>query len=236
LAEYPVYKELPGVIGYFQVDADGAFTTPLLPPAGSEAKLGIPVDELANRRQLAAGIASVLVDNRLVRPGPVRIAESSVQAQGMASVPEEESFLDDEDADKDMVAPIGDAERDMTQAMDAAQSGEETVRRVLLRGDDDYSQQAFDELNSPSETVARPASNSAIGEKRQAQERAAQDNYAKLTDLKLDAALEKKARSPGKKRRPTGHRLQFLSRDHRPQIACDGASSPHCLNRSCRWK
>ena len=31
LAQYPVKAELPGVIGYFQVAADGEFTTPLLP-------------------------------------------------------------------------------------------------------------------------------------------------------------------------------------------------------------
>jgi hypothetical protein len=29
LSEFPVLQELPGVIGYFQVDADGVFTTPL---------------------------------------------------------------------------------------------------------------------------------------------------------------------------------------------------------------
>jgi signal transduction histidine kinase len=192
LAEYPVYQELPGVIGYFQVDADGVFTTPLLPPAGSEAKLGIPADELVNRRQLAAGIASVLLDNRLVSPGHVRIAESSIQAQGMASESDEEAFTDGNEVDKPMPATIDDAERDTAQMQEAPQGGSETLSRELRR-DYDYNQQAFDELNSPSETVAKPASSAAIGEQRQSQERAAQDNYAKLTDLKLDAALEKKS-------------------------------------------
>jgi hypothetical protein len=51
LAEYPVPQDLPGVIGYFQVDADGSFRTPLLPPAGAAMdKMGIPPEELEQRR------------------------------------------------------------------------------------------------------------------------------------------------------------------------------------------
>ncbi len=68
LAEYPVPQDIPGVIGYFQVDADGSFRTPLLPPADTALdKLGIPPEELAERRSLADEIHRVLADNRLVR-------------------------------------------------------------------------------------------------------------------------------------------------------------------------
>ena len=34
LAAYPVSNALPGTIGYFQVDADGTFSTPILPAEG----------------------------------------------------------------------------------------------------------------------------------------------------------------------------------------------------------
>ncbi|MEQ9563996.1 MAG: hypothetical protein RLN69_15860, partial [Woeseiaceae bacterium] len=192
LAEYPVYQELPGVIGYFQVDADGVFTTPLLPPPGSEAKLGVPADELTGRRQLAAGIASVLADNRLVRPGATRVTASSTQPAGTASAPEEEAFADWDYADHGTVAGFGAGERDMAQA---PQSAEDTSGRAVLRGDDDYSQQAFDELNSPAVPAPQPADNADSGKKRQDLLAATQDSYAKLKDLKLDAALEKKSES-----------------------------------------
>ncbi len=33
LAEFPVSNDIPGLIGHFQVDDHGDFTTPLLPPA-----------------------------------------------------------------------------------------------------------------------------------------------------------------------------------------------------------
>ena len=71
LAAYPVIEELPGVLGYFQVDTHGTFSSPLLPPAGSDPeKLGIGADEYISRLQLTREIQAVLADNRLVRSRP----------------------------------------------------------------------------------------------------------------------------------------------------------------------
>jgi signal transduction histidine kinase len=71
LSNFPVEPHLPGLVGYFQVDSGGAFSTPLLPAAGiSAAELGIAPDELAARRALAANIRAVLADNRLVQSRP----------------------------------------------------------------------------------------------------------------------------------------------------------------------
>ena len=71
LSAYPVTEDLPGVLGYFQVDTDGAFSTPLLPPAGTAAEqFGIGPDEYTNRVNLAQQIQTVLADNRLVRSRP----------------------------------------------------------------------------------------------------------------------------------------------------------------------
>lgn len=69
LSAYPVNGDLPGVMGYFQVDSDGAFSTPLLPPEGTAAeKLGIGTAEYDARLRLARDIQAVLADNRLVKP------------------------------------------------------------------------------------------------------------------------------------------------------------------------
>ncbi len=71
LATYPVIEDLPGVLGYFQVDTHGTFSSPLLPPEGSDPeKLGIGAAEYMNRLQLTQEIHSVLADNRLVRSRP----------------------------------------------------------------------------------------------------------------------------------------------------------------------
>src|SRR5690606_6130505 len=60
---------------YFQVDANGELTTPLLPNAGADAeRYGIPPDERQARLELETSIRNVLSENRLVeRPAPERL-------------------------------------------------------------------------------------------------------------------------------------------------------------------
>ena len=54
LSAFPVEGAVPGVLGYFQVDADGNLTTPLLPAAGVDAaSYGISPDEQTARRALS---------------------------------------------------------------------------------------------------------------------------------------------------------------------------------------
>jgi hypothetical protein len=99
LSAYPVAADVPGVIGYFQVDAEGTFSTPLLPAVGTEAgTLGIGENEYADRLKLARSIQEVLADNRLVqaRPGAgtrPRVGESPAEE---GAVLEEEGVLEEE--------------------------------------------------------------------------------------------------------------------------------------------
>jgi len=68
LSTFPVTSALPGVIGYFQVDADGQLSTPLLPETGIDAdRYGIGAEERAARAALVAQLRDVLAENRLVR-------------------------------------------------------------------------------------------------------------------------------------------------------------------------
>jgi signal transduction histidine kinase len=97
LAAYPVEDALPGVIGYFQVDAEGDFSTPLLPPDGTDpASVGVDPDEYAGRRELADRLREILSDNRLVRYQERRPAEragsraaAAAEADSFASVREQ---------------------------------------------------------------------------------------------------------------------------------------------------
>lgn len=69
ISAYPVRSEIPGLIGYFQVDAAGRFTTPLLPGEGVEVSAyGISAKELNQRRSLQQQILKILSDNQLVKP------------------------------------------------------------------------------------------------------------------------------------------------------------------------
>jgi signal transduction histidine kinase len=68
LSAFPVASGVPGVLGYFQVDAAGKLTTPLLPgPEVAPASYGIGADEQAARAARVAELRAVLAQNHLVR-------------------------------------------------------------------------------------------------------------------------------------------------------------------------
>ena len=66
LSALPLRQDLPGVIGYFQVNPDGSFATPLLPDDSvSPADVGLAPDDTERRRALADELHDILADNRL---------------------------------------------------------------------------------------------------------------------------------------------------------------------------
>jgi signal transduction histidine kinase len=68
LSAFPVTSAVPGVLGYFQVDAAGRLTTPLLPDAGvAAASYGITQTEQAARAERVAELRALLARNQLVR-------------------------------------------------------------------------------------------------------------------------------------------------------------------------
>ncbi len=70
LSAYPVASAVAGALGYFQVDAVGRLSTPLLPADGVDAaSYGIGAEEQAARLALAGSIADVLAQNRLAARG-----------------------------------------------------------------------------------------------------------------------------------------------------------------------
>ncbi len=67
LSAYPVGSAFPGLVGYFQVDAEGRFSTPLVPDDSQfPQKFGISQGEYEQRQALNNQIRQVLADNRLV--------------------------------------------------------------------------------------------------------------------------------------------------------------------------
>jgi signal transduction histidine kinase len=68
LSAFPVAGAVPGVLGWFQVDADGKLTTPLLPDGGvAAADYGITPAEEAARAERVTLLREVLARNELVR-------------------------------------------------------------------------------------------------------------------------------------------------------------------------
>lgn len=66
LSRFPMQSQFPGLIGYFQVDADGRFSTPLLPYDLAPADAVMPADELARRTALRDRLLDVLSRNQLI--------------------------------------------------------------------------------------------------------------------------------------------------------------------------
>lgn len=68
LSGYPVSGDIPGLLGYFQIDAQGRFTTPLLPDGSgaSPQSFGITSAELAQRQTASERLLRILSQERLV--------------------------------------------------------------------------------------------------------------------------------------------------------------------------
>jgi len=180
LSTYPVTEDLPGVIGYFQVDTNGAFSTPLLPPEGTDAeKLGIGRDEFNNRLQLAQEIQAILADNRLVQPRPepgLRRDLNVLPAAAKAGLEEAEKEADDfatvafrsrqpaaepeaaaiqaVSALEELQAGVVGGFLDETSADKDAVDELEGKKQLGARGATvAYSQRVFDQLNQPREDI-----------------------------------------------------------------------------------
>lgn len=125
LSAFPVSSPIPGLIGYFQVDDQGGFSSPLLPRSGSSA-LGLSGQELRQREEASAHLRRILSENRLVQHGKDKAkAKEELRPNETKSAAEDEGVAMQFDAAR---APQVAAEQD---------AGPETVP----------AQAAFDQLN-----------------------------------------------------------------------------------------
>lgn len=67
LSQWPVSEEIPGLLGYFQVDENGRFSSPLLPENERQAlDWGVSEADIEKRRQWNAQVHDILSANQLV--------------------------------------------------------------------------------------------------------------------------------------------------------------------------
>ena len=148
LSKFPVESEIPGVVGYFQVDAEGIFSTPLLPSDSNQSQMyGIADEERVLRKQLEHQIRAVLYQNQLVSD-PRRevpeltarladktttdsdsIATDELEAEAVASLVEEETANNFENATRDEASAargISESDANQRQIPPAATSADST--------------------------------------------------------------------------------------------------------------
>jgi signal transduction histidine kinase len=78
LSGFPLDSQVPGILGYFQVDTSGALATPTVPQSNASS-YGITAQELDQRLALESRIRDILSKNRLVKKvneGPVETVSS----------------------------------------------------------------------------------------------------------------------------------------------------------------
>jgi len=145
LSAFPPEAAIPGLVGFFQVDSDGEFSTPILPAPGVVAgDYGIAPSELQQRISYAQHIRQILSDNRLVGGGQV-VAERPILRRDKKAMAPLRSYAADQDAESGRSSMEGAVA--MPEAMRAPAEAEEQV----------MGQAAFDELNAPAPTRAAPA-------------------------------------------------------------------------------
>ncbi len=187
LAAWPVAQDIKGVIGYFQVDKDGNFSTPLLPPANLTAdEVGLNPAEYSQRQNLARGIQEILAQNKLVRDrGMVEgLLEAELEpALALASAPStpqaNDGFVDRSPSPADageMTVGRGNADDD----------------RLATATDTSYSQQRFDDLNLSSKKQLE-ISKDAEPDDTPAQAIDTTQSNAFVSDLPLNVQLQKKS-------------------------------------------
>jgi len=129
LSNYPVAASLPSVLGHFQVDSQGAFSTPLLPAVGTKVgDLGISDSEFAERQQLARDIQEVLADNRLVQAPAIAGARRAVGK----SVAAPASILEEEEKEKDKADTFRDYDQAVFDELSQRQNESEKVSAVAF--------------------------------------------------------------------------------------------------------
>lgn len=113
LSTLPVRQDLPGVIGYFQVNPDGSFSTPLLPDDGvSAADVGLAPDDVEKRRVLANELHRILAGNRLAEERRQAADDGRRELAAVRSISPEESgyALEQQAFDRLGDAPVANAD------------------------------------------------------------------------------------------------------------------------------
>lgn len=193
LSAYPVNGDISGVIGYFQVNSAGAFSTPLLPAPGADTvSLGIGAGEYGERQALARRIQSILADNRLVRSLADLEARRGLVRSLDAPAGRLEGLEQETDDFRDRQAAAEEGGRAGLDSLSPS-SPEEQVAAT----ERPYSQRVFDELNRPELEAEPPAASldaklddDAVRDNLFRSKRREQTNLPETTLLEKDGRLD----------------------------------------------
>lgn len=180
LSAFPLTTEVPGLIGYFQVDTQGVFSTPLLPSDSDNIdRYGIPLAEFDQRTNVANSLQSILSQNQLAEVG----GRPEVDTELLASLRDSDDNAAASDAPEEGVSSIS---RVLNDELDATT---ESVAEEPLRAP---AQVAFDRLK---ETKLDKAANKQVLEK----SKKITENLGRVEELNLDLKYQAKTKNESRR-------------------------------------
>lgn len=186
LAEYPVADDWPGLVGYFQIDTDGKFSTPLLPQLSATPETtGLTPSEYAARQILANNLRTILSDNRLV---PRSVNGTGVYGQVVGdSTSDLVTIKIEKDTERMNEKTFSDEASSGFSKREDASVGAEVKKTTANRAP--ASQQAFDSLSRNQSKLEAPLEDS----KETDLTDELQQRSDKVADLNLDSVYEQRS-------------------------------------------
>lgn len=195
LSSYPVNSKLPGIIGYFQIDNFGKFTTPLLPSTKTgkftqSENYGITKNEKEQRLKIQNNIYQVLKQNKLINKLPIKLAEKKVSGLVAEEFPELENRVTPSDNNSSSGKIISPAP---AQPATSAQPEPLTPRSIVASAAEQETiapQAAFDKLQTQQTYTTTDKSNSYIKRKRRVEDLKLKKQYQRQS-LKQERLAKK---------------------------------------------
>lgn len=205
LSAYPPATGIPGLVGYFQIDADDAFSTPLLPPSDEQAPAyGINEQQLAERKLLQGRIQQILSENRLAQKKKIKKGAVEARVDDMAAArrdeteKQERSFVSREATisglSADQAAPgRQDDQRSYIDSPPAAQSPPAPAEALPAMPEEFYNSSESEADEASEEAPAQAAFDRLSTADSKSAARAGKKSELRVEDLQLSDAYEQKA-------------------------------------------
>jgi len=180
LSNYPIASDIPGVLGYFQVDDQGQLVTPLV-PVDSFNGAGLSAQELDQRTVVKNQMQQILAANRLVSEALVQQADESADLEADVSSLGASSSRFSLDKLSASVSPERLSEPMLSEAQQEIAVSAMKKQTKLPRQSLQEPPLAFEQLKERSQQVASV------------------NNYARLKDIPLQQNYQNKAQIKAQK-------------------------------------
>jgi signal transduction histidine kinase len=181
LSMLPAPSSIPGLIGYFQVDQDGRFSTPVIPVQGGAGFWLPDSPEDRQRHAIREALLAVLAQNRLLEPAapsePVVETSSTGQDGAWLADAKQPQRQSTDEADSRAVAAKSEIQRAPVQANEERRKFAKEAPAPSIN----VTQEAFDDLSEQTERK-QPQTATTLGQ---------------IADLQLDERFSKRDRDKG---------------------------------------